>query len=95
MSLKILNKIKKNKGNLVENLNNKHKKKNKKVVLTYGTFDLLHIIANIPKYLQLVFNPSSTPSSKKRGSKLYLGVKFRTYLFFHKRIGINTPIRYN
>ena len=30
------------------------------------TFDLLHIIANIPKYLQLVFNPSSTPSSKKR-----------------------------
>ena len=27
----------------MENLNNKHKKENKKVVLTYGTFDLLHI----------------------------------------------------
>ncbi len=43
MSLKILNKIKKNKGNLVEKLQNIQNKQTKKIVLTYGTFDLLHI----------------------------------------------------
>ena len=29
------------------------------------------------------------------GSKLYLGVKFRAFIFLHKKIGIDTQIHYN
>ena len=33
--------------------------------------------------------------NEKSGSKLYLGVKFRAFIFLHKKIGIDTQIHYN
>jgi len=33
--------------------------------------------------------------SEKRGSKLYLGVEFRTFLIFDIKIGIGVTLSYN